>query len=51
MIVNLRKGQKYSKILKIVEKFNKILLKLQDIKIFKPISLSQETIQYHYFKL
>ena len=47
MIVKLRKGQKHSKILKTNAKFDKI----QHIKIFKTISLSPETIQYHYFKL
>ena len=74
MIVQLRKGQKYSKILKTItnckkkyrwrvmivqltkgQKYSKILktitIKIQDIKIFKTISFSQETIQYPYFKL
>ena len=50
MIVKLRKGQKYSKILKTIANFNKNLAKTQDIKIFRnhfivsrdyPVSLFQ----------
>ena len=36
MIVKLRKGQKYSKILKTIAKFNKILLKFKILKSSKP---------------
>ena len=46
MIAKLRKGEEYSN-LKTIANFNKI----QDIKIFKNNPLSQETIQYPYFKL
>ena len=40
MIVEFRKGQKHSKIYE-NNRFNKILPKIPDIKIFKTISLSQ----------
>ena len=48
MIVELRKGQNYSKILKTISNFKKSLI--QNIKIFKTILLSQETVHYPYFK-
>ena len=37
--------------MKTTANFKQNLAKIPDIKIFKTISLSQETIQYHYFKL
>ena len=48
MIVKLRKGQNYSQISKTIAKN---LAKIQDFKIFKSISLSQDTIQYPYSQL
>ena len=50
MIVKLRKGKKL-KNFKNNHKFQQNLAKIQDFRIFKTISLSQETIQYHFFKL
>ena len=47
MIAKLGKGQKYSKNLKTIANFKEI----QDIKIFKIIPLSQETVRFPYFKL
>ena len=48
MIVKLRKGQNYSKISKTIAKN---LAKIRDIKIFKTISLSEDTNQYPYTQL
>ena len=52
--VMIVKTQKSSKIFENFEnnrKFQQTLAKNQDIKIFKTILLSQDTIQYTYFRL
>ena len=51
MIVKLRKGQKYTEILKTVANFIKFLLKLKILKSSKPFFLSQENIYYPYLKV